>query len=220
MAELCHLYHGVMSTETERPPRADAVRNAGRILDAAREVFAETGPDASLEAVAKRAEVGARTVYRHFPDREALVRAALERSITAALAPVLERALAGDDPRAGLVAAMEATLELVSRERHVLAAATNSGALTAEVTAPVLGAVAELAARAQAAGTLRPDLTSDDIGRIMGMLTNVLWGMDQNDDSWRRYLGLMLDACKPEGASPLPHAAPYRPETQSDKCLP
>ena len=57
-------------TDQIRKPRADAVRNRERVLEAAKAVFNAGGPEASLEAVAKRAGVGIGTLYRHFPTRE------------------------------------------------------------------------------------------------------------------------------------------------------
>ncbi|GAA1673031.1 TetR/AcrR family transcriptional regulator [Glycomyces endophyticus] len=203
---------------TDRTLRADAAHNAGRLLDAAQEVFAELGPDAPLKSVAERAGVGPMTLYRRFPNKEALVRAALERSISERLDAVTERALAADDPERGLVALMEATLEMVDRERHLLAAATNAGVLTADVTAPVLGPIARLTERAQAAGRVRGDVTADDMARIMGMLTNVLWGTEPGTGAWRRYLALMLDALRPDRAGPLPAAA--APCDHAADCLP
>ena len=59
--------------DASRPLRADAARNRSRILDAARETFAESGTDASLEEVARRADVGIGTLYRHFPTRASLI---------------------------------------------------------------------------------------------------------------------------------------------------
>src|SRR4249920_3641571 len=64
-----------------RKPRADAVRNRERVLEAAAEVFSAGGPDASLEAVARRAGVGIGTLYRHFPTREALFEAVYRREV-------------------------------------------------------------------------------------------------------------------------------------------
>src|SRR6478672_6350590 len=63
---------GGQVAETARRPRADAVRNHERVLEAAKAIFSAGGPDASLEAVARRAGVGIGTLYRHFPTREAL----------------------------------------------------------------------------------------------------------------------------------------------------
>ena len=69
------------SAATVRKPRADAVRNRERVLEAAKAVFSAGGPDASLEAVAKRAGVGIGTLYRHFPTREALFEAVYRREV-------------------------------------------------------------------------------------------------------------------------------------------
>src|SRR6187402_2736590 len=69
------------SAETVRKPRADAIRNRERVLDAAKIVFNAGGPEASLEAVAKRAGVGIGTLYRHFPTREALFEAVYRREV-------------------------------------------------------------------------------------------------------------------------------------------
>src|SRR5258707_7848799 len=65
--------------ETVRKPRSDSVRNRERVLEAAKAVFSAGGPDASLEAVARRAGVGIGTLYRHFPTREALFEAVYRR---------------------------------------------------------------------------------------------------------------------------------------------
>src|SRR5438552_17993207 len=67
--------------ETVRRPRADAIRNRERVLEAAKAVFSVGGPDASLEAVARRAGVGIGTLYRHFPTREALFEAVYRREV-------------------------------------------------------------------------------------------------------------------------------------------
>src|SRR5271163_1143193 len=69
------------SAATLRKPRSDAVRNRERVLESAKAVFSAGGPDASLEAVAKRAGVGIGTLYRHFPTREALFEAVYRREV-------------------------------------------------------------------------------------------------------------------------------------------
>lgn len=209
-----------MITEPERPLRADAVRNIERIVRAARAVFADLGPEAPLEEIARRAGVGIRTLYRHFPHKEDLVRAALDQSITEALTPAIDRALGDADPLRGLTGLIEATLSMVARERSTLAAANNSGALTAEIAAPLLDSLTQLTHRAQQAGVIRADLTPDDMHRILGMLTNVLWGMAPGSDGWRRYLVLILDALSPNGASPLPFASPIQQKPPADSCWP
>ena len=67
-----------MTTTAERPLRKDAERNRRRILDAAREVFAERGLDAGLDHIARHAGLGVGTVYRRFPDKERLIEALFE----------------------------------------------------------------------------------------------------------------------------------------------
>src|SRR6516225_4861301 len=69
------------SSKTTRKPRADAIRNRERVLEAANIVFGAGGPDASLEAVARTAGVGIGTLYRHFPTREALFEAVYRREV-------------------------------------------------------------------------------------------------------------------------------------------
>src|SRR6476620_5485259 len=64
-----------------RTPRADSVRNRERVLEAAKAVFSAGGPEASLEAVARRAGVGIGTLYRHCPTREALFEAVYRREV-------------------------------------------------------------------------------------------------------------------------------------------
>jgi AcrR family transcriptional regulator len=65
----------------KRKPRADAIRNRERVLEAAKAVFSQGGPEASLEAVARRAGVGIGTLYRHFPTREALYEAVYRHEV-------------------------------------------------------------------------------------------------------------------------------------------
>src|SRR5690242_8001374 len=64
-----------------RKPRSDALRNRERLIEAAKEVLGQGGPDASLEAVARRAEVGIGTLYRHFPTRQALFKAVYRHEV-------------------------------------------------------------------------------------------------------------------------------------------
>jgi AcrR family transcriptional regulator len=189
--------------ETERPLRADAARNAERILRTARDVFADLGPDAPLEEIARRAGVRIRTLYNRFPSKADLVRAALDQAIAEDLTPATERALADEDPLHGLVSLIEAAMNLAARELNTLAAARNAGTITAEVYTPFHESLTSLAQRAQDAGLLRTDLVPDDLPRIMAMLTSTLWTMNPGDDGWRRYLALMFEGLTPAAAKPL-----------------
>jgi AcrR family transcriptional regulator len=204
-------------TDVSRPLRADAARNSERIARAAREVYAENGPDATLDDIARRAGVGIATLYRRFPNKEELVRAALEQSIAEQLSPAIEQAHADDDPKRGLATLMEATMSLVAREQHTLAAANNTGTLTAEITAPILDSLTLLTRRGQEAGVFRSDLVPQDIHTMVAMLAGVLPHMDPQGDGWRRYVVLVMDALSPVGASPLPPAVPIQ-LVPSGKC--
>jgi AcrR family transcriptional regulator len=191
--------------QVPRRLRADAARNSERIQRAAREVWAEQGPEAPLEQIARRAGVGIATLYRRFPDKTVLARAALDQSIAENLTPAVERSLADDNPLRGLTCLMEAALVLASHDLNTLAAARSAGSI-AEVEEPFFVVLTQLARRAQDAGLLRADLVPDDLPRIMAMLTSTLWTMPPGSNGWRRYLALLLDGLSPATASPLPAA--------------
>ncbi|WP_204367141.1 TetR/AcrR family transcriptional regulator [Nocardiopsis salina] len=193
-----------MATDTERRLRADAARNAERILRTARALFTERGPDTPLEEIARHANVRIRTLYNRFPNKADLVRAALDQAIAEDLTPAAEQALADDDPLRGLLSLIEAAMDLASRELNTLAAARHTGTLTAEVYTPFYESLTLLAQRAQDSGLLRADIVPDDLSRIMAMLTSTLWTMDPGSGGWRRYLALMLEGLTPAPARPLP----------------
>ena len=137
-----------MSAVSDRPLRADAARNAERILRAAREVYGELGPEAPIEAVARRAGVGERTLYRRFPTKGELVRAALDQCIAEGLTPTIEAVRDAADPLEGLAQLIDAAISLGAQERNLLTAARSAGSLTPDVpplcttrstTSPVAG---------------------------------------------------------------------------------
>jgi AcrR family transcriptional regulator len=183
-----------MATATDRRARADAVRNADRIVRAARDVYAEHGADAQLNTIAELAGVGERTLYRHFPTKAELLRAAIDQSISDNLAPAIENSVHDADPLRGLAQLIDAAISLGAQEHSILEAARKAGALTDDVSGPLYAALHTLTARAQDAGLLRADLVADDLPRIIAMLHSVLWTMDPATGGWRRYLDLILDA--------------------------
>ncbi|OMC52727.1 TetR family transcriptional regulator [Mycobacterium sp. IS-836] len=199
-----------MTAIEDRPLRADAARNAERILRAARAVYGELGPDAPIEAVARRAGVGERTLYRRFPAKADLVRAALDQSIAEDLMPAIEQARRADDPLRGLNELIGAAIGLGARERHLLTAVHRAGSLTADISDSLNQALHELVRRGQRAGLVRADLVADDLPRLIAMLYSVLPTMDPGSDGWRRYVALVLDAISIAEAKPLPAVAPWR----------
>jgi AcrR family transcriptional regulator len=183
--------------------RADAARNIERLLRAAREIYAELGPDVQMELVARRAGV---TLYRRFPTKGDLVRAALDQSISENLWPAIDKARRNIDPLRGLAQLIEAAISLGAREHNMLAAARRADAIDG-ISAPLDEALNDLTIRAQKAGLVRADLVADDLPRVIAMLNSVLWTMDPASDGWRRYVALILDAISTTTPRRLPPAA-------------
>jgi AcrR family transcriptional regulator len=199
-----------MTAVSDRPLRADAARNAERILRAAREIYGEFGPDAPIEAIARRAGVGERTLYRRFPAKAELVRAALDQCIAEDLTPTIETVRGAADPLHGLAQLIEAAISLGAREHNLLMAARRAGSLTPDISTSLNEALKELTDRGQQAGVVRADLVADDLPRLIAMLHSVLWTMDSHSDGWRRYVALMLDAISVDERRPLPPATRLR----------
>ena len=159
--------------ETVRKPRADAVRNRERVLEAAKAVFSAGGPDASLEAVAKRAGVGIGTLYRHFPTREALFEAVYRREVEqlGELAEQLKSEAAPVDPLRGW---LRSNVEFVATKKGMSAAlalaAHGSSDLSTYSFDRLTKAVGALLDRAVAAGEIRADISPEDVLRaLVGM---------------------------------------------------
>lgn len=199
-----------MTAVEDRPTlRADAARNVERILRAAREVYGEVGPDAPVEAVARHAGVGERTLYRRFPTKGELVRAALDHSIVEELTPAIVEARRSDDPLRGLTQLIEAAITLGVREQNLLIAARRAGSLTPDVSDALNEALGELVDRGKQDGRVRADLVAEDLPRLLAMLYSVLSTMDPASDGWRRYVALIIDAISTDERQPLPPAPAF-----------
>ncbi|QNP76068.1 TetR/AcrR family transcriptional regulator [Streptomyces roseirectus] len=190
--------------------RADAARNSEKILRVAREVYAEGGSDTSLEEIARRAGVGIATLYRRFPNKEELVRAALEQKVAEEMSPAIRRALDDSDPLRGLATLWEASVSFAAREQGMLGAVRRSGALASELSAPFYEALILVTRRAQIAGHVRADLVPDDLHRITVMLLSVLSTVDPDGDGWKRYITMVLDGLAPARPTALPAPEPLR----------
>jgi AcrR family transcriptional regulator len=199
-----------MTAVEDRPLRADAARNVERILRATRDVYGELGPDAPVEAVARRAGVGERTLYRRFPAKAGLVRAALDQSIAENLTPAIDTARAADDPLHGLTRLIEAAISLGAREHNLLAAAHRAGSLTSDISVSLNEALGDLVREGQRVGRIRADLVANDLPRLVAMLYSGLSTMDPDSGGWRRYVALVVDAISVDERQPLPPAAALR----------
>src|SRR6202521_2822538 len=109
------------SAEPVRKPRADAIRNRERVLEAAKAVFSAGGPEASLEAVARHAGVGIGTLYRHFPTREALFEAVYRREVQQ-LSELAEQLKTEAAPVEALRRWLRANVEFVATKKGMSAA--------------------------------------------------------------------------------------------------
>jgi AcrR family transcriptional regulator len=200
---------------TTRRPRADAVRNAERIVRAGRAAFHELGADTPLEEVARQAGVGVATLYRHFSGKEQLLRAIVLQQFTEEVEPAIAQALADPDGWHGVVTLLEAAIGMAAREHTTFIAAKDT-ALLPELAGRYFGPLQTLVRRAQDAGQMRADLEPDDLPRLLTMLVATLRVAQNPELGWRRYLALLLDALRPAAATPLPPAGPRR--TRADGC--
>ncbi|GAA3987315.1 TetR/AcrR family transcriptional regulator [Allokutzneria multivorans] len=193
-----------MNAPGQRPLRADALRNAERLVIAARQSFTEDGPEVSLEEIARRAGVGVATLYRRFASKDDLVAAVLVWRYDERVAPVLESALVSEDPWQGVVSSLESALNLACEEHCTFLAAKNLGAVGESLHERFFSALNVIVARAQAAGCVRADLTPEDLPPLTYMVMGALRVVRSPEWDWRRYLALVLDGLRPEGATPLP----------------
>ncbi|KWV59293.1 transcriptional regulator [Bradyrhizobium macuxiense] len=161
------------STEIVRKPRADAVRNRERVLEAAKAVFSAGGSEASLEAVARHAGVGIGTLYRHFPTREALYEAVYRREVEQ-LSDLAEQLDNAPDPVEALRRWLRANVEFVATKKGMVAALALVAHASTELQAysfdRLTKAIGALLARAVAAGEIRADISAEDVLRaLIGM---------------------------------------------------
>jgi AcrR family transcriptional regulator len=196
-----------MTEVSPRALRSDAERNRRLVLEAATQAFAQEGLDVGMAEIARRAGVGNATVFRRFPSKDALIEAIVDEKIAELLAAA-ERAAEIEDPWDSLVDMLEKTAALQARD-HGFFQATEEFMLRhpdlLRRHRPVFEAVDRLVVRAQAAGVVRDDVTTLDLlGLVKGSVVCLPPSRDLRDDGWRRYLSIVLDALRPEAATPLP----------------
>ncbi|MFQ6328844.1 TetR/AcrR family transcriptional regulator [Nocardia sp. CWNU-33] len=174
--------------------RVDAQRNYERVLAAAGRAFAEEGPEASLNDIARRAGVGPGTLYRHFPNRQTLQAAVLRERIDTLCGYAEE--LSSSEPTSALTSWLRALL-IHARTDHGLGGAVLAGPveLGFDCQLAIHQAGAVLLAKAEAAGGIRTDVTIDDVIQLIAGIA--LAARHSTDpDQPDRLLQLVLDALR------------------------
>lgn len=199
--------------------RADARHNRERILVAARAVFAEHGIDAPMATVARRAGVGVATLYRRFPTRDALVRAAFAQQMETC-ARTLTEALADPDPWRGFRRLVETVCELQREERGFpaafVAAFPDSAVEHVRVRKQAERDFVILVRRAQAAGALRADFHPSDLTVALLSHYGLVTALPHDRSASRRLVAYLLQSFRAEAA----HVALPPPSTLSLCSLP
>lgn len=179
-------------------PRADARRNRARILAAAEKVFAEQGPSASTEEVARRAGVAIGTVFRHFPTKNDLLRAIMKDLLQRLTGEVTSLAADGD-PATALFTFFTRMVEQAAAKKTVIELLAENG-IEAGVAGPVQAlrhGIKELLTRAQQAGAVRDDV---QIAEVMALLTSICQGAlhaGWDDDLQHRALTVIFNGLRP-----------------------
>jgi len=182
-----------------RKPRADAERNRARVLEVAKEAFTRSGPDASLDDIAKQAGVGPGTLYRHFPSREALIEAVYRTEVEKLAAA--ERNFAETmPPIEALRAWMLLFVDYIATKKII------SAALNTLVGDPkrvfgasynqVWEAMRALVKRAVKSGDIRKDLDPIDLLRALIGVSNVSTSPDWQQSA-RRLVEILLSGARP-----------------------
>ncbi len=198
---------------TARTARKDVLRNRALLLESADAVIREHGMDLSLNAVARHAGVGVGTVYRHFPDREALIDAMFEQRVESVY-EILSAHVTDDDPVEGLRAAVFDICQMQATDRGVweVASAGRGESHREVVQARILPIARKLVRRANATGRLRVKFEANDLPVLLwtgGALHAYLGGVSPT--AWWRYVQLLFDSFLTDddpARTPIDHHAP------------
>lgn len=200
-----------MTLQPDTPLRADARRNRDQLLAAAKTLFVQSGLDVPMEAIAREARVGVGTLYRRFPDRQALIRAVATDNLRAVLADV--QAAASEEPTSwdALIRLLTGSEQLRLTVRMALLSLRSWNAVrgdpqTRDARIELLVALDGLVRGAQREGSLRRDV---GIGDLLAIISLVLRPDIAGHDAApgvlaERALRVMLDGLRAQSSSPLP----------------
>jgi AcrR family transcriptional regulator len=187
------------SQPVQRKPRADAQRNRARVLEVAKEAFSRFGAEASLDDIAKQAGVGAGTLYRHFPTREALIEA-VYRTEVEKLAAAEQRFAETMPPIEALRAWMMLSVDYIAAKK-IIAPVLNtllggSSKVFESSHTPIWEAIRALVKRAIKSGDIRKDLDPLDLLRALIGVANVATSPDWQQSA-RRLVDILITGSRP-----------------------
>lgn len=187
------------SQSAQRKPRSDAQRNRERILETAKEAFTRHGADASLDDIARQAGVGAGTLYRHFPTRDALIEA-VYRSEVEKLAASAGSFAARLPPVEALRTWLLLFVDYIAA-KHIIAPALNSVGggptrLYEDSRTLIQAAMDELVKRAKRSGDLRKNVEASDLLRAVIGVSYVSFGHDWQQSA-RRLVDILIAGSRP-----------------------
>lgn len=182
-----------------RKPRTDAQRNRERILEVAKLAFTRSGANTSLDEVAKQAGVGAGTLYRHFPTRDALLEAVYHSEVAKLAAA--QRELSGRLPPVEALRAWMLLFVDYIATKHLIAPALNTllggpSKLYEDSRAQISGAIHALVERAVKSGDIRRDLDPFDLLRALIGVSNVASGPDWLQSA-KRLVDILITGSRP-----------------------
>jgi AcrR family transcriptional regulator len=187
-----------------RALRADARRNVERLIEAARDAFATLGPTAPLDDIARAAGVGSGTLYRHFPNRIALMEAVYRANVERLCAEG-ERLAATEPPAQALLDWLRGFVTVVAEKRGLAAALTEEGRtseLFAQCHSMINATGARLVERAKAAGALRDDVALGDVLKMAKAFALAAETSPEGPALAERLLVLSMDGLRPRTGSP------------------
>lgn len=200
----------VVTVQVRATLRSDARDNRGRILAVARAAFAAEGLDVPIREIARGAEVGVATVYRHFPTKEALLTEAFAEQMASCSAVVAE-GLAASDPWSGFRLVIERLMEMHALDRGFARAFTSQFPEAVDFAADrdrTLRLLQELVRRAKEAGPLRGDFVLEDISLALMANEGIRAASpEMRVAASRRFAALMIQSFQANPvATPLPPA--------------
>ncbi len=193
---LCRVDMRAEKSKSERKPRADSLRNRERVLEAATQIFSAGGPQASLEAVARKAGVGIGTLYRHFPTREALFEAVYRHEVDL-LVDLAEKLSRNKDPVEALRQWLQANVRLAATKKGMIEGlqlvAHNPTDLKAYSFQRLTDAIGVLLDRAVSAGEIRSDVSPDTLLRA---LVGIFYSSGASEPDVMRLVDIFVDGLR------------------------